>query len=95
MPRSDPDAPGGDSSPPLTAWGRFTGTVSNFMLKPAPAGDDTGRKSPYEGGPTTIPEIEAAIKQANDKERLIGLLAAPVAAAIGLLDVYKRQELHR
>jgi uncharacterized membrane protein len=85
MPRSDPDAPGGDSSPPLTAWGRFTGTVSNFMLKPAPAGDDAAKKSPYEGGPTTIPEIEAAIKQANDKERLIGLLAAPVAAAIGLL----------
>jgi uncharacterized membrane protein len=85
MPRSDPDAPGGDSSPRLTAWGRFTGTVSNFMLKPAPAGDDAGKKSPYDGGPTTIPEIEAAIKQANDKERLIGLLAAPVAAAIGLL----------
>ena len=32
-----------------------------------------------------MPEIEAAIKRADDKERLIGLLAAPVAAAIGLL----------
>ena len=85
MPRSDPDAPGGDSSSSLTAWGRFTGTVSNFMLKPAPAEDDDAKKSPYDGGPTTIPEIEAAIKQANDKERLIGLLVAPVAAAIGLL----------
>ena len=36
-------------------------------------------------GPTTVPEIEAAIKRADDKERLIGLLAAPFAAAIGLL----------
>ena len=32
-----------------------------------------------------FPSIEAAIKRADDKERLVGLLAASVAAAIGLL----------
>ena len=46
-----------------------------------------GARQAADGGPTTIPEIEAAIKRADDKERLIGLLAAPVAAAIGLLVV--------
>ena len=35
--------------------------------------------------PTTVAEIEAAIKRANDKERIIGLIAAPVAAAIVFL----------
>lgn len=61
----------------------MTGAVSNFMLKPAPIDEATGKVAVDE--PTTIPEIEAAIKRANDKERLIGLLAAPVAAAIGLI----------
>ena len=61
----------------------MTGAVSNFMLKPAPIDEDTGK--PKVDEPTTIPEIEAAIKRADDKERLIGLLAAPVAAAIGLI----------
>ena len=58
--------------------------VSGFMLKP---GDDNARpeKSAAAEGPTTIPEIEAAIKRADDKERLVGLLVAPIAAAIGLL----------
>jgi len=36
-------------------------------------------------GPTTVEEIEAAIKRADDKERLVGLLLAPIAAAIGLV----------
>ncbi len=32
-----------------------------------------------------VDEIEAAIKRADDKERLVGLIAAPVAAAIELI----------
>jgi hypothetical protein len=35
-------------------------------------------------GPKTVEEIEAAIARADDKERLIGLLGAPIAAAVGL-----------
>lgn len=65
-------------------WQRMSLAVSGFMLKP---GDDNARpeKSAAAEGPTTIPEIEAAIKRADDKERLVGLLVAPIAAAIGLL----------
>ena len=36
-------------------------------------------------GPTTVAELEEAVSRADDKERLIGLLAAPIAAMIGLL----------
>ena len=35
--------------------------------------------------PRTVEELESASKSADDKERLIGLLAAPFAAAIGIL----------
>ncbi len=44
------------------------------MLKPAPV-DST--KRPDKDAEPPIPELEAAIKRADDKERLIGLLAAP------------------
>jgi len=36
-------------------------------------------------GPQSVEEIEEAIARADDKERLIGLIAAPLAGAIGLL----------
>jgi hypothetical protein len=84
MARNDPDAADG-AHPPMTRWQRITGTVSNFMLKPAPVDEETGKPKEVADEPTTIPEIEAAIKTATDKERVIGLLAAPVAAAIGLI----------
>jgi len=82
MPRSDPDAVG-DDLPEVSLWRRFTGAISNFALKPVVAAENaTGNDRPAKDEPTTVPEIEAAIKRANDKERLIGLLAAPVAAVI-------------
>lgn len=60
--------------------------MSNFLLKPGDGiGGGSAETSTGDDGPTTVPEIEAAIRRADDKERLIGLLAAPVAAAIGLL----------
>ena len=41
------------------------------------------------GGPSytveTVEELQAAVKYANDKERLIGLTAAPLAAAIAIV----------
>lgn len=40
---------------------------------------------PVNEGPTTVDELEDAVKRANDNERLIGLLAAPVAGMVGLL----------
>ena len=85
MPRDDQDTDDGSDPQSHSAWARFTGAISNLMLKPTPAQSGAVSGSPKDAGPTTIPEIEAAIKRADDKERLIGLLAAPVAAAIGLL----------
>ncbi len=85
MARHDQDAADEGLPPRMSAWARFTAVLSNFMLKPPPAGESSDGESPKSTGPTTIPEIESAIKRADDKERLIGLLAAPVAAAIGLL----------
>ncbi len=80
-----PDLDGSDDNPrPLSRWGRLTASISNFMLKPA-VNEATGKATKEDTGPTTVPEIEARIKRADDKERLIGLLAAPIAAAIGLL----------
>lgn len=42
-------------------------------------------ESKVDEGPGTVEEIELAIARADDKERLIGLIAAPLAGAIGLL----------
>jgi hypothetical protein len=78
MPRSN-----SDDLPEFSRWHRFTSSLSNMMLRPAVEAESrTGEDRPKTPQPTTIPELEAAIKRADDKERLIGLLAAPVAAAI-------------
>jgi hypothetical protein len=85
MPSGDRPGEGDNVPSDLSRWQRFTGTVSNFALKPAVAAESATGNRPKDEGPTTVPEIEAAIKRADDKERLIGLLAAPVAAGIGLI----------
>jgi hypothetical protein len=89
MARHDQDAADDASSAPMSRWARFTGSVSNFMMKsPGSASDqDSPAKASPNPTPETVPEIEAAIKRADDKERLIGLLGAPIAAAIALLVV--------
>jgi hypothetical protein len=89
MARHDQDAADDASSAPMSRWARFTGSVSNFMMKtPRTASeDDTPTKASPSPTPETVPEIEAAIKRADDKERLIGLLGAPIAAAISLVVV--------
>ncbi len=56
--------------------------LRNLVLKPA--GD------PVSSPPSSVPlagieELEAQVRSANDKERFIGLVAAPLAAAIGIL----------
>jgi hypothetical protein len=50
------------------------------MLKPPEPGVENVPDTPE-----TVEELQLAVRYANDKERLIGLLAAPFAAAIGLL----------
>jgi hypothetical protein len=86
MPRGEPEIPDGGGSPELSRWQRVTGSLSNMLLKPAVAAESaTGEDRPKAPEPTTLAELEAAVKQADDKERLIGLIAAPVAAAIVFL----------
>jgi len=82
MAERDPDVDDVDPSRP-TPWQR----LQHAMLKPADADHSgpTRAAKPGTEGPTTVPELEAAVARADDKERLVGLLAAPLAAAIGLL----------
>lgn len=65
----------------MTDRERFTESLSRFLLKPAPDGASGGA----DDEPTSVAGIEAAARSADDKERLIGLLAAPVAALITIL----------
>jgi hypothetical protein len=78
--------------PPRSLWQRF----ADLIRKPD---DDrpslgqrlTGAMVKAESGadpkpePTTVEELEEAVNRADDKERLIGLIAAPLAGVIGLL----------
>lgn len=61
---------------------RLSDRLRRTFLKPAPEGG--GKPAPFESL-TTVDEIEGAIKRADDAERMVGLIAAPLAAAIGLL----------
>lgn len=56
--------------------------LRDAILKPVDAPDE--QQSPA-GGPMSSEELEDTVRFADDKERLIGLLAAPLAAAIGIL----------
>jgi hypothetical protein len=67
---------GGDGAPKMTFWER----VKYSMVRPD---DDPKDKEVQEIRP--VDEIQADIARSNDKERAIGLVAAPVAAFIGLL----------
>ena len=57
--------------------------LRNLVLKPAES--DTVHTAETPRGPQSVAELEADVRSANDKERFIGLVAAPVAAAIGIL----------
>ena len=54
-----------------------------LVLKPVQAEPDPATRS--RAGAASLGELESQVRSANDKERLIGLLAAPVAAAIGIV----------
>jgi hypothetical protein len=75
----DDDGPVGDGVRGPTLRER----LSNLFLKAPPPGSEPAPVAP----PPTVEELEDANRYADDKERLIGLLAAPVAALIGILIV--------
>jgi hypothetical protein len=60
----------------MTRWER----LKYSMVRPD---DDPKERKALETRP--VDEVEAEIKRSNDKERVIGLIAAPVAAIVGLV----------
>jgi hypothetical protein len=73
--RNSGNSNGGDG-PKASLWLRF----QNAVVKPDESGSST--KEPDN---RTIEELEAENLRANDKERAIGLIAAPLAALIGIV----------
>ncbi len=65
--------------------GSLGSRLRDAMLKPVVAAESGTGAKPADAGPTTVSELEAAVARADDKERLVGLLLAPIAAAIGLV----------
>lgn len=83
---SDPDTFDDPGSSDVGRWARFTGSIRNLVLKPTVAAENaTGKPQTFTDELSTVEELEGAVKRANDKERIIGLLVAPVAAGIGFL----------
>jgi hypothetical protein len=58
MPRDEQFAADDDGPVAGTRWERFTGAVSNFMLKPA-VNEASGGNVPVASAATTVAEIEA------------------------------------
>jgi Ca2+/Na+ antiporter len=73
--RQDAGNPGGDDAPRLTRWQRLKYTI----VQP----DDD--KTEAVADDRTVEELEAAIRSSDDKERAIGLIAAPLAAIVGII----------
>jgi hypothetical protein len=67
-----------DSGPKVPLGDR----LKNALLKPV---DPNAVPKQAPDHPETVEELQAAVKYANDKERLIGLTAAPLAAILGLV----------
>jgi hypothetical protein len=61
---------------------RLSDRLKHAMLKPAVEGETKPGAFDHL---SSVEEIEGAIKRADDTERMVGLIAAPLAAAIGLL----------
>lgn len=65
--------------PPLSLMQR----LRKAIVKPVASDEVTVAAAA--GEPVSLEELEVSVKSADDKERLLGLLAAPFAAAIGIL----------
>jgi hypothetical protein len=66
-----------------TTSGSFIERLKGAMLKPADPTKAAPAKTPAKR--RSVEELEAEVHSADDKERLIGLLAGPFAAIIGIM----------
>jgi hypothetical protein len=99
MPGGRDDDDSGDASPRLSLAHRFLLALPHLRRDPdkAPLGErlrgaivkpvepDAAAKAKKADKAPSIEELEDRVKYADDKERLTGLLLAPVAGAIGLI----------
>lgn len=77
MPSSrDTGAPADDDAPQMTRWQRLKYT----LVRPDDDRPGDGKRRTQDE--RSLEEIEYAIRHADDRERAVGLIAAPVAAAI-------------
>lgn len=76
----DSGAPGVDGEGRPTVWERMSG----LFLKPV---DRSAPHAPV-APPPTVEELQEASRAANDKERAIGLLVAPIGALIAFLVIH-------
>ena len=72
----DADNSGGDDAPRMSAWQRmkYTFVQPDAIESDKAAVDDR-----------SVEELQEAISRSDDKERAIGLIAAPLAALIGII----------
>jgi hypothetical protein len=94
MPESDADAAEGSEPPTLSTWQRFrrnpdheslSARLKDAMLRPAVAAENAPDSRPKAPEPTTVEELQAAVSKADDKERMVGLLLAPIAGLIAII----------
>ncbi len=79
-------APGdsaGGSEPQSSLRRRLKDRLGDAFVKPV--GEDVSSTAETCDEPPLVENLEADVRSADDKERLVGLLAAPFAAAIGIL----------
>jgi hypothetical protein len=74
--REDADNSGGDETPRMTAWQRLKYT----FVQPDDSPDEKAVADDR-----SVEELEDAIRRSDDKERAIGLVAAPLAAIVGII----------
>jgi hypothetical protein len=108
MPGGRDDDDLGGAPPRLSLWHRLLLSLPRFnrdrdkaplgerlreaIVKPVEPSAAAKAKTPDKSA--SVEELEAHLKYADDKERLIGLLLAPIAAAIGILVVNDRISKH-
>ena len=77
----EPNSWGGGTSPPSLAQ-----RLRKAILKPPKPGEEgSGQGATAPSAPRSVEQIEETVRKIDDKERIIGLLAAPIAAAIALM----------